>query len=41
MTIYVKIEKDSDIVSVTFVTGDIHNTTTMTKQEFTDYIRGA
>ena len=40
MTIYVKIEKDLDEVSVTFVSGDIHNTVNMTKEEFINYIKG-
>jgi hypothetical protein len=40
MTIYIKIEKDSDEVSVTFVSGDIHNTVSMTKEELIKYISG-
>lgn len=40
MTIYCKIEKDSNEVSVTFVSGDIHNTVTMTKEEFIKYVSG-
>jgi len=40
MIIYIKIEKDSDEVSVTFVTGDIHSTATMTKAELIKYIAG-
>jgi hypothetical protein len=40
MTIYIKIEKDSDEVSVTFVTGDVHATQKMTKAELIKYISG-
>lgn len=40
MTITIVIEKDSDIVNVTFKAGDAQETVQMTKQELIKYING-
>lgn len=40
MTIYSRIDSDSDIVSVTFISGDVSTTTEMTKAEYIKYITG-